>query len=168
MPSSTLPAEVSQATEELLINPSISHTSSSGTTLGRTAKFGVWMQGSDYVRGMAPTRFLPDLAELQEIVTELRRALLMNGDIAILFPDCAEYAGIDSGTRLDATKPTCSSSSSMSFAGSRRRLLTSAMALLDPTSGSSFWAALRAGALSPPLWAVDVDGVVPFPGPGDA
>ena len=38
---------------------------------GRTAKFGTWMQGPDYVQWHGAYEVLSDLAELREMVEEL-------------------------------------------------------------------------------------------------
>ncbi len=39
---------------------------------GRTAKFGVWMQGPDYVQWHGAYEILSELAELREIAAELQ------------------------------------------------------------------------------------------------
>jgi hypothetical protein len=41
---------------------------------GRTAKFGTWMQGADYVQWHGAYEVLSDLAELREMVEERLRA----------------------------------------------------------------------------------------------
>jgi hypothetical protein len=59
---------------------------------GRTAKFGAWMQGPDYVQWHGAYEILSDLAELREMVRERQAAAGIDASEASLATDAASRA----------------------------------------------------------------------------